>query len=89
MIAIQGSKQMMRQPTERILPMIPVLVPALRSCLHTFNPPAVAAALDLVRFLLTNPEGPVVERWFHAQGCRRWVTVRRDTRTDAILDPPL
>ena len=29
MIAIQGSKQMMRQPTERILPMIPVLVPAL------------------------------------------------------------
>jgi len=59
MIAIQGSKQMMRQPTERILPMIPVLVPALRSCLNTYNPPAVAAALDLVRFLLTNHEGAV------------------------------
>ena len=39
MIAIQGSKQMMRQPTERILLMIPVLVPALRSCLNTYNPP--------------------------------------------------
>lgn len=37
-------------------------------------------------FMHENPEGPVVERWFHAQGCRRWVTVRRDTRTDTIME---
>jgi len=38
-------------------------------------------------FMHENPEGPVEERWFHAAGCRRWVTVRRDTRTDALLGP--
>ena len=27
------------------------------------------------------------ERWFHAAGCRRWLTLRRDTRTDEVLDP--
>ena len=36
-------------------------------------------------FLRTNPEGPNVERWFHAAGCRRWLTLSRDTRTDAVL----
>ena len=41
---------------------------------------------DLDRgFMHENPEGPVVERWFHAYGCRRWTTVRRDTRSDEIL----
>ena len=41
---------------------------------------------DLDRaFMHENAEGPVVERWFHAHGCRRWTTVRRDTRTDEIL----
>jgi sarcosine oxidase delta subunit len=25
------------------------------------------------------------ERWFHAAGCRRWVTVRRDTITDTVV----
>ena len=59
MIAIQGSKRMMRQPSARILPLIPVLVPPLRACLSTTNPPAVAAALDLVRFLLTQHEEAV------------------------------
>ncbi len=43
-------------------------------------------ARDLDRaFMHGNPEGPVVERWFHAAGCRRWTTVRRDTRTDQVL----
>ncbi len=42
---------------------------------------------DLDRaFMRANPEGPATERWFHAYGCRRWLTVRRDTRTDTILD---
>lgn len=36
-------------------------------------------------FMHDNPEGPVVERWFHAYGCRRWTTVERDTRSDEIL----
>ena len=43
-------------------------------------------ARDLDRaFMHDNPAGPVTERWFHAAGCRRWLTLRRDTRTDEIL----
>lgn len=34
-----------------------------------------------------NEEGVVTERWFHAQGCRRWIEIRRDTRTDRIVEP--
>ena len=59
MIAIQGSKQMMRQPTERILPMIPVLVPAPVVSQHLQPAGGGGGALDLVRFLLTNHEGAV------------------------------
>jgi sarcosine oxidase, subunit delta len=45
------------------------------------------AARDLDRaFMRTNPEGIVTERWFHEAGCRRWMTIRRDTRTDEILE---
>ena len=41
---------------------------------------------DLDRaFMRANPEGPQTERWFHLYGCRRWLTVRRDTRTDQLL----
>lgn len=32
-----------------------------------------------------NPEGACTERWFHAHGCRRWLTLVRDTRTDAVI----
>jgi heterotetrameric sarcosine oxidase delta subunit len=40
-----------------------------------------AEARNLDRaFMLTNPEGATIERWFHVQGCRRWLTLRRDTR---------
>lgn len=43
-------------------------------------------ARDLDRaFMRKNPEGPALERWFHAYGCRRWLTMRRDTRTDEVL----
>jgi heterotetrameric sarcosine oxidase delta subunit len=43
-------------------------------------------ARDLDRaFMRKNPEGPTVERWFHTYGCRRWLTLHRDTRTDEIL----
>lgn len=37
-------------------------------------------------WIFDNPDGPSVERWFHAAGCRRWLTVRRDTRTDTVLE---
>lgn len=44
------------------------------------------SARDLDRgFFRTNPEGVTVEQWFHEYGCRRWFTVRRDTRTDEVL----
>lgn len=46
-----------------------------------------ADARDVDRgFMHSNPEGPLTERWFHVYGCRRWITVRRDTRTDQMLD---
>ncbi len=31
-----------------------------------------------------NPCGPNQEHWYHASGCRRWLTVSRDTRTHQI-----
>ena len=43
-------------------------------------------ARDLDRaFMLTNPEGAQTEAWFHSYGCRRWLKIRRDTRTDEIV----
>jgi sarcosine oxidase subunit delta len=36
-------------------------------------------------FFFGNPEGPCTERWFHEYGCRRWLTLVRDTRTDAVV----
>jgi len=35
-------------------------------------------------YLRENAAGPQVERWFHAYGCRRWLTLRRDTVTNRI-----
>jgi sarcosine oxidase subunit delta len=35
-------------------------------------------------YLRDNPAGPIAELWYHAQGCRRWIVVERDTRTHAI-----
>jgi heterotetrameric sarcosine oxidase delta subunit len=37
-------------------------------------------------WMYDNVEGITTERWFHHAGCRRWQTVRRDTRTDTVLD---
>lgn len=31
-----------------------------------------------------NRAGPMAEHWYHAQGCRTWITVTRDTVTHAI-----
>ena len=32
-------------------------------------------------FVRANPKGRLVERWVHAQGCRRWFDAVRDTAT--------
>ena len=37
-------------------------------------------------WVFENPDGPTTERWFHSAGCRRWLTVRRDTSTDTVLE---
>jgi heterotetrameric sarcosine oxidase delta subunit len=36
-------------------------------------------------WMRTNAAGPTVERWYHELGCRRWLTVERDTRTNEVL----
>ena len=37
-------------------------------------------------WVFANPDGPTTERWFHAAGYRRWLTVCRDTPTDTVLE---
>lgn len=41
--------------------------------------------VDYVWFF-DNVDGPSSERWFHDGGCRRWLTLRRDTSTDTVID---
>ena len=36
-------------------------------------------------YLRDNPAGLNTELWQHVHGCRRWLVVRRDTRSHAIL----
>jgi sarcosine oxidase subunit delta len=50
------------------------------------RPPAdggATAFYDYV-YVRANPAGPMREYWYHAQGCRNWLIVRRDTLTHAI-----
>jgi heterotetrameric sarcosine oxidase delta subunit len=35
-------------------------------------------------YLRENAAGPQEERWFHLLGCRRWLTISRDTVTNRI-----
>ena len=37
-------------------------------------------------YLRANVAGIQSERWFHVMGCRRWLTLRRDTVTNRIVD---
>jgi sarcosine oxidase subunit delta len=46
--------------------------------------PADESGLFDYLYLRDNPAGPIDEHWYHAQGCRRWIVVTRDTRTHAI-----
>ena len=36
-------------------------------------------------WMFENPAGITTERWFHAAGCRRWLTISRDTTTDTVV----
>ncbi len=36
-------------------------------------------------YLRENPAGALRELWYHAQGCRNWVSVLRDTGTHEIF----
>ena len=37
-------------------------------------------------WIFANPAGIATERWFHSAGCRRWLTVRRDTSVDRVVE---
>jgi sarcosine oxidase subunit delta len=37
-------------------------------------------------WIFDNPDGFATERWFHTFGCRRWLTIRRDTSVDHVLE---
>jgi len=36
-------------------------------------------------WMYDNVDGLTSERWFHAAGCRRWLTLDRDTATDSVV----
>lgn len=36
-------------------------------------------------YLRRNPAGAIREHWYHAQGCRTWIIVKRDTRTHEVF----
>jgi heterotetrameric sarcosine oxidase delta subunit len=36
-------------------------------------------------WMVNNVCGVTTERWFHAAGCRRWLTLSRDTSTDTVM----
>jgi methylglutamate dehydrogenase subunit B len=48
------------------------------------QPEAPARFLEYV-YLRSDPAGPHEELWYHEQGCRWWLCVRRNTRTHEIL----
>jgi len=53
--------------------------------LRPVDAPDPDADFDRV-YLRVNAAGPQVERWYHAMGCHRWLTLTRDTVIDRIED---
>jgi len=52
------------------------------------DPASPDPASDFARvYLRENVAGLQRERWFHAFGCRRWMTLIRDTVTNRIDTP--
>ncbi len=48
------------------------------------GPEAIEANFERV-WLRDNEAGVQLERWFHFAGCRRWITLERDIRTNEIV----
>jgi sarcosine oxidase subunit delta len=40
-------------------------------------------------YLRANRAGTMAEHWYHAQGCRNWLVVDRDTQTHTIFGAAL
>ncbi|WP_174273105.1 sarcosine oxidase subunit delta [Sphingomonas bacterium] len=40
-------------------------------------------------YVRKNPAGQLSEHWYHAQGCRNWIIVTRDTQSHEIFDAVL
>lgn len=54
--------------------------------LRPYDPDADADGDYANVWLRENVAGVQRERWFHYAGCRRWTTITRDTRTNAIVE---
>jgi len=52
-------------------------------------PDAAAQAFDDYLHIRANPAGPNAELWHHAEGCRAWLHVVRDTASHAVLSVAL
>jgi methylglutamate dehydrogenase subunit B len=52
--------------------------------LRAYEPDSSAEEDYRNTWLRANAAGPQKERWFHYAGCRRWLTVERDTRDNAL-----
>ena len=84
MIAVQGAKAMMRLSSDRVVPLVPSLVAPLRTCLNTFDPFVVAAALDLLRFLLVTHPGSACRALMACDGYRRVLPVQNLMRKSRV-----
>jgi sarcosine oxidase subunit delta len=52
------------------------------------RPTEDAAFYDYV-YVRDNPAGLIRDSWYHAQGCRNWIVVSRDTTTHEIFGAKL
>ena len=52
--------------------------------LRPFDPEHTLEESYQATWLRNNIAGPQQERWYHYAGCRRWITVERDTRDNSI-----
>ncbi len=50
----------------------------------TLTRPETAEAMADYVYLRDNPAGPHRELWYHAQGCRSWLVVERNTLDHSI-----
>ncbi|HQS68560.1 MAG: sarcosine oxidase subunit delta [Novosphingobium sp. 28-62-57] len=48
-----------------------------------------AEAVYAYVYLRDNPAGMIREHWYHAQGCRNWIVVTRNTVTHEIAESAL